>query len=84
MSKLGKEINRLKLVPKDYTYDELKFLLNRLGFFEYSRGKTSGSAVEFRDKEGRKILFHKPHPKKIIKPYIIKAVLYSLKEWRII
>ena len=84
MSRLEKEIERLKSKPKDYTYDEIKYLLNKLGFIENNKGKTSGSAVEFKNQEGRKISLHKPHPDNIIKPYIIKGILNNLKEWRII
>ena len=46
MSRLEKEIERLKSKPKDYTYDEAKSLLNKLGFFEYNKGKTSGSSLQ--------------------------------------
>lgn len=42
MSKKDKLIERLKSKPKDFTYDELKVLLNYLGFYENSKGKTSG------------------------------------------
>ena len=84
MSRIEKEIERLKSKPKDYTYEELKSLLNKLGFFENNKGKTSGSGVEFKDVEGRKILLHKPHPNNIIKPYMIKAILNNLKEWEMI
>ena len=84
MSRLEKEIERLKSKPKDFTYDELKSLLNKLGFFENNKGKTTGSGVEFKDKYERKITLHKPHPNNIIKPYIIKAILKNLKEWRVI
>lgn len=84
MSKIEKEIERLKSKPKDYTYDELKYLLNKLDFYENNKGKTSGSAIEFKDVYGRKIALHKPHPNNRIKPYIIKAVLNNLKEWGLI
>ena len=84
MSRIEKEIERLKSKPKDYTYEELKSLLNKLGFLEYNKGKTTGSGVEFKDVEGRKILLHKPHPNNIIKPYMIKAILNNLKEWEMI
>ena len=47
MSRLEIEIERLKSRPKDYTYDEVKSLLNKLGFYENNKGKTSGSRVEF-------------------------------------
>ena len=84
MSKLNKEIERLKLKPKDYSFEELKSLLNKLGFIDNNKGRTSGSGIEFKDKLGRKILLHKPHPNNIIKPYIINAVISSLEEWGII
>ena len=81
MSRLEKEIERLKSKPKDYTYDELKSLLNKLGFSEYNKGKTSGSGVKFID---RKIELHKPHPSNIIKSYKIIDILEKLEEWRLI
>ena len=84
MSKVEKEIERLKAKPKDYTYEELKSLLNKLGFLEYNKGKTSGSSVKFIDKFDRKIELHKPHPSNIIKSYKIIDIIEKLKEWRII
>ena len=84
MSKLNKEIERLKSKPKDYTYDEAKSLLNKLGFTENNKGKTSGSRVEFEDQYGRKIVLHKPHPNNIIKMYKIIDFLNELEEWRLI
>ena len=84
MSKIEKEIERLKSKPKDYTYDEAKSLLNKLWFFENNKGKTSGSRVEFKDKCGRKIALHKPHPNNIIKMYKVNDLLDELYEWRLI
>ena len=84
MSRLEKEIDRLKSKPKDYTYDEAKRLLNKLGFFFFFLGKTSGSRVEFRDSYGRKVTLHKLHPSNVIKPYMVKGMLNELKEWRLI
>ena len=84
MSKIEKEIERLKSKPKDYTYDEAKSLLNKLGFIENNKGRTSGSRVEFTDIEKRKILLHKPHPKNIIKPYKIIEIINQLEEWEMI
>ena len=40
MSKKDKLIQRLKSKPKDFTYDELKTLLNYLEFVEHSKGTT--------------------------------------------
>ena len=80
MSKLKKEIERLKLKPKDFTYDEAKKILNNFGFIEYNKGKTSGSRVKFIDNQNRIIELHKPHPKNILKPYQINLIINKLKE----
>ena len=80
MSRLEKEIERLKSKTKDYTYDEAKSLLNKLGFFENNKGKTSGSRVEFIKNGEVEIELHKPHPKNIIKPYQIKIIIKKLKD----
>ena len=66
--------------PKDFTYDELKTLLNYLGFNEENKGKTSGSRVEFQNGSGIKIVLHKPHPSNIIKPYKINDIISILEE----
>ena len=67
MSKIEKAINRLKSLPKDYTYSEAKYLLGQLGFQESTKGKTSGSRVKFyRASDGESILMHKPHPSDIM------------------
>ena len=67
MSKLEKAKQRLKSIPKDYTYTEAKSLLARLGFVELNKGKTSGSRVKFyRVIDGKAIFLHKPHPSDIM------------------
>lgn len=40
MSKKDKILKRLKSKPTDFTYDEIKTLLNYLGFIENNKGKT--------------------------------------------
>lgn len=80
MSKLEKEIEKLKLNPKDYTYDEAKSLLNKFGFIEYNKGKTSGSKVRFINNKNAKIDLHKPHPSNILKTYQICEIYRVLKE----
>ena len=85
MSKVEKQIQRLKSKPKDFTYDEAKSLLNNLGFIEYNKGKTSGSRVVFINNTiCQKIELHKPHPGNIIKSYKIKEIVKQLSEWRLI
>lgn len=80
MSKLEKEIKRLQSKPKDFTYDEAKKLLNKLGYFEDNKGKTSGSKVMFEKRNNKKIEIHKPHPSKVLKPYQINIILKCLEE----
>ena len=80
MSRLEKEIERLKSKPKDYTYDELKSLLDKLGLFENNKGRTSGSRVEFINEKNVQIELHKPHPKNVLKHYQIKDIIEKLKE----
>ena len=80
MSRIDKEIERIKSKPKDYTYDELKSLLNKFGFFENNKGRTSGSRVTFINSENIKIDLHRPHPSNIIKPYKINDICKTLKE----
>lgn len=83
ISKIEKDIERLKSKPKDFTYDELKRILNYFGFYEDNKGKTSGSRVTFIYKEGnKKVTMHKPHSNNILKPYQIKDAINLLNEWR--
>ena len=83
MSKKEKLILRLLTFPKDFTYDEMRTLLNSLGFEERSKGKTSGSRVEFA-KGNDTILLHKPHPSNQLKPYQVKQVVETLKTLKLI
>ena len=63
MTKIQKAKERLKSIPKDYTYSEAKQLLKHLGYKEFQKGKTSGSRTLFyRESDGMKILIQKPHP----------------------
>ncbi len=67
MSRLDKAKQRLKSLPKDYTYSEAKYLLGQLGFVESTKGKTSGSRVKFyRASDGVVLLMHKPHPSDVM------------------
>ena len=40
MTRLDKAKERLKSIPRDYTYSEARYLLGRLGFEESNKGKT--------------------------------------------
>lgn len=80
MTKHQKLIEKLTRLPKNFTYDEMVTLLNGFGYVESERGRSSGSAVMFYNKEmNDKIMFHKPHPSKEIRRYILKMVIEKLK-----
>jgi len=81
MSKIYKAIERLKSRPKDFTYSELKKVLNYFKFYENNKGKTSGSRIEFYNKElDKKIEFHKPHNGNTLKQYQINSILEILNK----
>ena len=80
MTKKDKLKERLLRCPSDFTWDELKQLLFSLGYRESNVGKTSGSRVRFVSDEYSPILLHKPHPKPVIKMYMLKQVIEQLKK----
>lgn len=81
MGQIEKLIERIKKIPADLTYDEIKRLMNYLGYVESNKGKTSGSRVAFyREKDKAMIILHKPHPENIVKKYAIRQLIETLKE----
>ncbi|MBO4469342.1 MAG: type II toxin-antitoxin system HicA family toxin [Bacteroidales bacterium] len=73
-----KLIERLKGLPKDFTFAEAERLITSFGYIKSNKGKTSGSRVLFY-KEGRIPLFlHRPHPQKELKEYAVKQLLIEL------
>ena len=80
MTRLDKAKERLKLIPRDYTYSEARYLLGRLGFEESNKGKTSGSRVKFyRPADDRIILLHKPHPSDIMSYGAVRGLAEYLR-----
>lgn len=73
-----KLIERLKQLPKDFTFDEAERLLTSFGYIKSNKGKTSGSKVIFIDDHNRKILLHRPHPGNTIKSYALKEIMDKL------
>ncbi len=79
MSKIEKLISKLLTVPKDLTWEELVKILNHQGYFEKStKGKTGGSRRKFIDSDNDIINLHKPHPRNIVKQYVIRQILDKL------
>ena len=74
-----KLLERFLRLPKDFTWDELKRLLNKYEYRQNNKGKTSGSRVRF-EKERSDIYLdlHKPHPTNILKHYQMKDILEFL------
>lgn len=83
MSKKEKLVARLLTYPRDFTYDEMRTLLGFLGFEERSKGRTSGSRVEFA-RGADTILLHKPHPSNQLKPYQIRQIINVLQTLKLI
>lgn len=80
MTKIEKLQERLLSCPSDFTWAELKKLLLSFGFRESNVGKTSGSRVRFISEEYSPILLHKPHPRPVMKIYMLKQVIEQLKK----
>ncbi len=76
---------KLLKMPKNFTYDEMVMLLKGFGYIEEERSRKSGSSVMFYNKDlNDKILFHKPHPQKELKRYILSTVIEKLKNNKMI
>jgi len=81
MSKEDKIIQRLLTIPTDFTYDEAKRLAVHFGYKEFNKGKSSGSRVMFyRERDGRKIMLHKPHPGNVMKKYAVQDLVMHFIE----
>lgn len=81
MSTLDKAKKRISRIPCDYTYTEARYLLGKLGFREYNKGKTSGSRVKFyRESDQRLFMLHKPHPGDVMDRGAVEDLVKKLKE----
>ncbi|MBU1627588.1 type II toxin-antitoxin system HicA family toxin [bacterium] len=81
MSQSDKLLKKLLSKPKDFTYNELKTLLRRLGYKEAKTGKTSGSRVAFLNHKTKNIIrLHKPHPGNELKKYQISYLIEELRK----
>jgi hypothetical protein len=81
MTKLDKLKTRLLQKPKDFTYEELSSLLQKLGYEELKLGKTAGSRVAFCHSVTSHIIrLHRPHPSNIIKSYLFRKLIEELEK----
>lgn len=73
---------RLLTRPRDFTFEELRRLLQHLG---YEMQEAEGSRVAFyREGSGSVIKLHRPHPQPTLKAYQINQVLEALREEELI
>ena len=79
MAKIDKLRKKFLSKPKDFSWSELKILLNGWGYSEYNAGKTSGSRVRFIHKNHKDIMLHKPHPSSVLKSYLIRQIIEQLQ-----
>ncbi|MFC2157865.1 type II toxin-antitoxin system HicA family toxin [Acidobacteriota bacterium] len=85
MTKQNKLRSRFLSKPSDFTFDEMKKLLNGFGYQEVRTGKTSGSRVAFINRERHHIIrLHKPHPDNILKKYQLDLIEEELKNQEIL
>lgn len=78
MTTKDKLIERLKSLPKDFTFDEAERLLTLFGYVKSNKGKTSGSRVLFYKSGYYPIFLHRPHPNKELKQYAVRQLLSEL------
>jgi len=79
VGKKEKLIERLLKKPKDFTFEETVTLLSYLGY-ELKQGGT-GSGVKFIKEDSNEVInFHKPHPNRVLKSYIINQIIDKLRK----
>jgi len=85
MSKYDKVLLKLLNRSSTITYQEIKYLLGKLGYKETQKGKTSGSRVAFVNYEDKHIIrLHKPHPGNELKDYVKREIISELKDKKLI
>lgn len=80
MTKREKLMQRLLTKPADFSWSELKSLLERLDYALATAGKKGGSRVKFLHKEHPPIILHKPHPTPVLKRYQVEQIVEFLKK----
>lgn len=80
MGQKEKLIERLKVKPKTFSFDDAETLLRYFAYRRSNKGKTSGSRVMFVSDEHPPILLHKPHPRKELLEYQVRQLLEILEQ----
>ena len=79
MSKREKLIQRFLSKPADFSWGELKSLLEGFGY-ELGGGKTGGSRVKFLHAHHPPVVLHKPLPTPVLKRYQVEQIAEFLKK----
>jgi hypothetical protein len=78
MTKRQKALERLLAKPQDFEWNELRSLMESLG---YQLQTSGGSGRKFVNPETRGTLFiHEPHPAKVLKLYQVKDAIDFLRQ----
>ena len=85
MSKVTKIIEKLLDSRTTLTFQELEYVLGKLGYIERKTGKTSGSRRAYINQRTKHIIrIHKPHPGNEIKKYVKNYIISELKRQNLI
>ena len=74
MSKLEKLIQRFLPKPVNFSWGELKSLLEGLGYSSASGRKTGASRVKFLHPQHPPVILHKPHSTADLKRYQVEQI----------
>lgn len=86
MSKKQKLINLFFKIPppKDFRWDDLKTMMESLGFSHDASGGGSHGHFVKNDDPDKVVDISRPHPNGILLAYQIKEVKSKLKDWNIV
>ena len=85
MSKLDKIIAKILNSGSTITFQELEYLLKKLGYIEKKTGKTSGSRKAYVNAKSKHVIrIHKPHSGSELKKYVKLYVVNELKRQNLI
>lgn len=74
-------MSKLLNLQQVFTFNELEYLLGKLGYEEKITGKTSGSRKAYINKTSLHIIrIHKPHPGNELKRYVKTYLITELKK----
>ena len=81
MSKLDKIIEKLLNHGSTISFQELEYLLRKLGYLEKKTGKTAGSRKAYINSQSKHIIrIHKPHPGNELMKYVKLYIINELKK----